>query len=370
MSCPADPATRVASRRPLRTVPRCCSAPGTAVAPASIGSTSRATRNPSHCSPPATRSSPGCRWPDRSGGGLRGRGPHRLWRDRRGGPHLRHPHHADQPHRHLDPGRCAGRSRGPQLHHRRRLDRARLRVPADGHPDRTDASPAGHPRRPAQRLEPGARPRARLPATAGSCRVDGADPQSASERRLRRGVLRRQRGQVGTWRPGGLPRPAARTHRGRHRRPGPDRRHRLLLRRVHDVLAHRALRPVRRRDRGRRGCRHRQPGRIRRGLPRPVTRTGRHPLGRPRTVGRAVSVRVRRQGHRANPGAARRCRRPLPTTQAEQWFAALRARGVPTEMVLYPGASHLFILNGRPAHRRDYSERIVDWLERHAGGKD
>ena len=65
-------------------------------------------------------------------------------------------------------------------------------------------------------------------------------------------------------------------------------------------------------------------------------------------------------------GADDRC----PTTQAEQWFAALRARGVPTEMVLYPGASHLFILNGRPAHRRDYSERIVDWLERHAGGKD
>lgn len=65
-------------------------------------------------------------------------------------------------------------------------------------------------------------------------------------------------------------------------------------------------------------------------------------------------------------GADDRC----PTTQAEQWFGALRARGVPTEMVLYPGASHLFILNGRPAHRRDYSERIVDWLHRHAGGRD
>jgi dipeptidyl aminopeptidase/acylaminoacyl peptidase len=65
-------------------------------------------------------------------------------------------------------------------------------------------------------------------------------------------------------------------------------------------------------------------------------------------------------------GADERC----PTTQAEQWFAALRIRGIPTEMVLYPGASHLFILNGRPAHRRDYSERIVDWLDRHAGGKE
>ena len=65
-------------------------------------------------------------------------------------------------------------------------------------------------------------------------------------------------------------------------------------------------------------------------------------------------------------GADDRC----PTTQAEQWFSALRARRIPTEMVLYPGASHLFILTGRPDHRRDYSERIVDWLGRYAGGKD
>lgn len=64
-------------------------------------------------------------------------------------------------------------------------------------------------------------------------------------------------------------------------------------------------------------------------------------------------------------GADERC----PSTQAEQWFVALRARGVPTEMVLYPGASHLFILNGRPEHRRDYSQRIVDWLDRYAGEK-
>lgn len=59
-----------------------------------------------------------------------------------------------------------------------------------------------------------------------------------------------------------------------------------------------------------------------------------------------------------------------PINQAELWFAALRARGIPTEMVIYPGASHLFILNGRPAHRRDYSERIIDWLGRQAGGTD
>ncbi|QNG35660.1 serine hydrolase [Geodermatophilaceae bacterium NBWT11] len=54
-----------------------------------------------------------------------------------------------------------------------------------------------------------------------------------------------------------------------------------------------------------------------------------------------------------------------PVGQAEQWFTALRSRGVPTELVLYPGASHLFVLDGRPSHRADYSHRILDWTERH-----
>lgn len=52
-----------------------------------------------------------------------------------------------------------------------------------------------------------------------------------------------------------------------------------------------------------------------------------------------------------------------PVGQAEQWFAALRERGVPVRLVRYPGGSHLFILNGRPSHRVDYNERIVAWLE-------
>jgi dipeptidyl aminopeptidase/acylaminoacyl peptidase len=52
-----------------------------------------------------------------------------------------------------------------------------------------------------------------------------------------------------------------------------------------------------------------------------------------------------------------------PIGQAEQWFAALRERGVPARLVRYPGASHLFILNGRPSHRVDYNERILQWLE-------
>ncbi|MCW6009329.1 S9 family peptidase [Micromonospora sp. CPCC 205371] len=51
-----------------------------------------------------------------------------------------------------------------------------------------------------------------------------------------------------------------------------------------------------------------------------------------------------------------------PVGQAEQWFTALRAGGVPVQMVLYPGAAHQFIVDGRPSHRADYSRRIVDWL--------
>jgi len=57
-----------------------------------------------------------------------------------------------------------------------------------------------------------------------------------------------------------------------------------------------------------------------------------------------------------------------PAAQAEQWHAALRERGVPTRLVLYPGGSHLFPVEGPPSHRIDYNVRVVDWLERHVSG--
>ncbi|GLY42899.1 serine hydrolase [Amycolatopsis sp. NBRC 101858] len=56
-----------------------------------------------------------------------------------------------------------------------------------------------------------------------------------------------------------------------------------------------------------------------------------------------------------------------PAGQAEQWFTALREQGVPTRMVLYPGASHPFVIDGRPSHRADFNRRVVDWVEEHAG---
>jgi dipeptidyl aminopeptidase/acylaminoacyl peptidase len=58
-----------------------------------------------------------------------------------------------------------------------------------------------------------------------------------------------------------------------------------------------------------------------------------------------------------------------PIGQAQEWHTALRERGVPAELVLYPGAAHLFILDGPPSHRIDFNRRILDWVERYAGGK-
>lgn len=56
-----------------------------------------------------------------------------------------------------------------------------------------------------------------------------------------------------------------------------------------------------------------------------------------------------------------------PVSQAEMWFAALGARGVPATLVRYPEGSHLFILNGRPSYRQDWCTRIVEFASKHAG---
>ncbi|PRY38730.1 serine hydrolase [Umezawaea tangerina] len=56
-----------------------------------------------------------------------------------------------------------------------------------------------------------------------------------------------------------------------------------------------------------------------------------------------------------------------PIGQAQQWHAALREQGVPTQLVLYPEGSHLFILEGPPSHRIDFNRRIADWVRRYAG---
>ena len=39
-------------------------------------------------------------------------------------------------------------------------------------------------------------------------------------------------------------------------------------------------------------------------------------------------------------------------------------------MVRYPGASHLFVIGGRPSHRVDFSRRIEAWVSSRAGMLD
>ena len=58
-----------------------------------------------------------------------------------------------------------------------------------------------------------------------------------------------------------------------------------------------------------------------------------------------------------------------PIGQGEELFIGLVAAGrVPTEFVRYPGAGHLFLGNGRPSHRLDFTRRVIAWLERYVTG--
>lgn len=48
----------------------------------------------------------------------------------------------------------------------------------------------------------------------------------------------------------------------------------------------------------------------------------------------------------------------------EELFAALiRAGKTTVELVRYPGGDHHLAETGKPSHRVDYNQRIVDWLE-------
>lgn len=59
-----------------------------------------------------------------------------------------------------------------------------------------------------------------------------------------------------------------------------------------------------------------------------------------------------------------------PLGQAQQWYAALRERDVPTRLVVYPGGSHIFPLMGVPSHRVDYARRVVEWVQQYAGSAE
>ena len=54
-----------------------------------------------------------------------------------------------------------------------------------------------------------------------------------------------------------------------------------------------------------------------------------------------------------------------PIEQAEQYFMALLRNGTPTEFIRYPGEGHEMSRSGKPKHRQERFEAILDWHGRH-----
>jgi dipeptidyl aminopeptidase/acylaminoacyl peptidase len=54
-----------------------------------------------------------------------------------------------------------------------------------------------------------------------------------------------------------------------------------------------------------------------------------------------------------------------PLSQAERYFWALKANGVDTELVVFPGENHELSRSGRPRHRLQRFDAILDWWARH-----
>nr|WP_231715864.1 S9 family peptidase [Arthrobacter zhangbolii] len=53
-----------------------------------------------------------------------------------------------------------------------------------------------------------------------------------------------------------------------------------------------------------------------------------------------------------------------PVEQAQRYYTALKLRGVPTQMLLFPGENHELSRSGTPWHRRQRFEHLLDWWAR------
>jgi dipeptidyl aminopeptidase/acylaminoacyl peptidase len=51
-----------------------------------------------------------------------------------------------------------------------------------------------------------------------------------------------------------------------------------------------------------------------------------------------------------------------PSPQSREFWHALKALGVETQLVIYPGEGHVFL---QPEHRRDVMERMTRWFDQH-----
>lgn len=54
-----------------------------------------------------------------------------------------------------------------------------------------------------------------------------------------------------------------------------------------------------------------------------------------------------------------------PLDQAERYYAALKRNGVPAELLIFPGENHELSRSGRPRHRLQRFEAILDWWARY-----
>jgi dipeptidyl aminopeptidase/acylaminoacyl peptidase len=54
-----------------------------------------------------------------------------------------------------------------------------------------------------------------------------------------------------------------------------------------------------------------------------------------------------------------------PVEQGQRYFAALKAQGVETALLLFPGEDHELSRSGTPHHRRKRFEQILAWWARH-----
>ncbi|MDR7382464.1 alpha/beta hydrolase family protein [Promicromonospora iranensis] len=54
-----------------------------------------------------------------------------------------------------------------------------------------------------------------------------------------------------------------------------------------------------------------------------------------------------------------------PLSQAERYYSTLKRHGVETELVVFPGENHELSRSGRPRHRQERFELILDWWKRH-----
>jgi dipeptidyl aminopeptidase/acylaminoacyl peptidase len=54
-----------------------------------------------------------------------------------------------------------------------------------------------------------------------------------------------------------------------------------------------------------------------------------------------------------------------PVEQGQRWYTALKLRGVPTELLLFPAEGHELSRSGRPRHRRARFEHILRWWGTH-----